>query len=157
MFCTMSAAMPNTGAMKACGATPRMVRRLEPILRVLPAIAGSEPQRFQQAYVITYACWKRWGSDPAIAGKTLKIGSNLRTILGVAPQAFIAPVFGIAADIVQNIASADADAEMENRQARRYLLNARLNPGASPRQARAEVETLWRQLASQYPEAAHNR
>jgi len=39
--------------------------------------------------VLSYDCWrKRFGGDPAVAGKTIRINSGVYTVLGVAPRGF---------------------------------------------------------------------
>jgi putative ABC transport system permease protein len=109
--------------------------------------------------VLTYACWKRWGADPKILGKTVTLDRRRLTIIGVAPKQFIAPVFGIAADLIETTTThADVgDRFFEDRQAFRYLLIGRLNPQVTRPQVRAEVQALWGQLAAAYPEAAAKR
>ena len=40
--------------------------------------------------VLSYACWqKRFGGDPGIVGRTVKINGEGITIIGIAPASFI--------------------------------------------------------------------
>ena len=108
------------------------------------------------AVVLTYSCWERWGSDPAIAGKTVLLnGQHKVTIVGVAPKQFIAPVFGLAADIIENISAKGFS--MEDWDFWQFYLAGRLNPDATRAQARAEVQTLWSQVVQAYPESGKER
>ncbi|HEV2447453.1 MAG TPA: FtsX-like permease family protein [Candidatus Sulfopaludibacter sp.] len=120
--------------------------------------AAGDDARHVMGAVLTYAGWKRWGGDPKILGKTMKLSQRVLTIVGVAPPAFIAPVFGMGADLIVNIAAdrGPGDRFMEDRQVRQLLLIGRLKPGATRPQARAEVQALWGQLAAAYPEAERN-
>jgi macrolide transport system ATP-binding/permease protein len=98
--------------------------------------------------VMTYACWKRLGSDPNIVGKVLAGNA----IVGVTPKSFTGSFYGVNGDLFLLMSQADTNtAWMEDRGARRLVLLARLKPGVSIRQARAEMATLAAQLRAAYP------
>ncbi len=121
--------------------------------------APGDDRRRAAFAVLTYSCWKRWGADQGIVGKTVTINRHALTILGVAPKLFIAPVFGIAADVIVNIGGPVnlGIPSLEDRQSRSFLLLGRLHPRSTLGQARAEVQVLWRQLATAYPDAERDR
>jgi predicted permease len=121
--------------------------------------ASGDDQRHTPAAVLTYSCWQRWGADPGIAGKTVVINRHPLTIIGVAPKAFITPVFGFGAEVIVNLGAPAniGGVSIGDREERSLLLLGRLNPGTMGGQARAEVQTLWRQLAAAYPQAERNR
>jgi predicted permease len=121
--------------------------------------ASGDDQKHAAAAVLTYSCWKRWGADKGIVGKTVTINRSALTIIGVAPKPFISPVFGFAADVIVNLASPAnvSEASLGDRQSRSFLLLGRLNPGTTRAQARAEVQVLWRQLSVAYPDAERDR
>ncbi|MEO8373459.1 MAG: ABC transporter permease, partial [Candidatus Solibacter sp.] len=98
--------------------------------------------------VMTYACWKRLGSDPKIVGKVL--AGN--TIIGVTPRSFTGSFYGLNGDLFVTLSQADNQASWEQRGARRLFLTARLKPGVSRSQAQAEMEGLSNQLAAAYPQ-----
>jgi predicted permease len=111
--------------------------------------------------VLSYSCWKRWGGDPGIIGKTLTLRRHTLTILGVAPQNFPGTVFGFASDVFITLATA-ADifqdpGSLTDRAQRGLLLVARLKQDATQQQARAELQTLSGQLASAFPQADKDR
>jgi macrolide transport system ATP-binding/permease protein len=111
--------------------------------------------------VLSYSCWKRWGGDLAIIGKTLTLRRHTLTILGVAPQNFPGTVFGFASDVFITLATA-ADifqdpGSLTDRTQRGLLLVARLKQNATQQQARTELQTLSGQLASAFPQADEDR
>jgi predicted permease len=115
--------------------------------------------RHEQAVMLTYACWRRWGSAPRIVGNSLEVGGRPLPIIAVAPKPFLSPIFGIAADLILNIAS-DGNVRkegMEDRKTFRYLLLGRLKPGATHAQARGEIQTLWAAEMKAYPDPERRR
>ncbi len=100
--------------------------------------------------VMTYSCWRRLGSDPHIIG-TL-VGSD--TVIGVAPKSFTGSLFGVNGDLLVPLSGAD----ISNDRGQRHLyLLARLKPGASREQARADLAVLSRQLEAAYPKEEKDR
>ncbi len=95
----------------------------------------------------------RFGSDPALIGKSLSIDDRACTVIGVVPDMSLPDVgapsvwlpFGVGLDRwrQQGIAS--------NRNQRFLTVFGRLSPGATLDQARAELSALAAQLASSYP------
>ena len=65
-----------------------------PLLGVQPALgrffnADEDQPGVGGVAVVSYAFWERWfGGEPQVLGKTLRIGSELYTVIGVAPPAF---------------------------------------------------------------------
>ena len=107
-----------------------------------------------RAAVLSYAYWKRSGADPKIAGKSIKIGSDLLPIIGVAPKEFLSPIFGFASDIVLNLAGSG---DLTDRERRSVMPVGRLKPDAGLGQAGAEISALWAQLAHEYPKTDKDR
>ncbi len=116
--------------------------------------SGDDDKKLPSA-ILTYSCWKRWGADPHVVGKTVTINHQELNIVGVAPKQYIGPVFGIGTDVVLNLAT-DDQATLGNREERIVLLAGRLNPGATRAQARAEVQALWNQLIAAFPSSERN-
>ncbi|MBV9925152.1 MAG: ABC transporter permease, partial [Acidobacteria bacterium] len=100
--------------------------------------------------VISHALWqRRYNSDPAVLGRQITITGNVHTIVGVAPKEFKTPVPGPKApDLWFPIAFRFDDSIR-----RSDFLNvfARLKPGATVEQGRAELEAVAARLAEQYP------
>jgi putative ABC transport system permease protein len=110
--------------------------------------------------VIGYGLWqRRFGAAAGAVGQQLLIDDKSYTVIGVAPAGFqypdktelwfpplrLAPEMSEMADVTQN-------------RGRGYLSAvARLKPGVSLEQAKAEMETITARLRKQYPETNNNR
>ena len=104
--------------------------------------------------VMTYACWRRLGSDSKVIGR--QIAGH--TIIGVAPKEFTGSLYGLDGDLVRSLSGAEGTKEwMSQRDARRLVLVARLKPGVSRRQAQTEMTALAARLAAAYPKEDKNR
>ncbi len=111
--------------------------------------------------VISDALWKsRFGGDPGILGRRVRINGRPFAIAGVAPAGFRFPVDSPAADVWATI-SEDATATgfnplTEQRGARVLRAIGLLKPGVSADQARAQMDVVAGALARQYPDANKN-
>jgi predicted permease len=101
--------------------------------------------------VLNYGLWKqRFGSDPSVAGRTLLINSKPVSITGVAPAGFQgtspgqAPGVWLALSAQQPIASVPADSSGGYTGA--LMLLGRRKPGVSLEQARAALQTIFKQI-----------
>jgi predicted permease len=100
--------------------------------------------------VISYNFWRdRYGGDAHIIGKTLRVEGLPLTVIGVTPKDFPGLVLEAQDDFVVPLASlrrieeAFTDAPRDpNRIGMRYAV-ARLKPGVSIGQARAQLQTIW--------------
>ena len=135
------------------------VMGIQPVLGEL-FIRGDDDKKIPAA-VLSYSCWKRWGADPQIIGKTMTVRRHTLTIVGVAAKSFPGTVFGFGTDVFITLATA-ADifqdpGSLTDRAERGLLLVARLRPNATRQQARAEIGSLSQRLAADFPEADKNR
>ena len=97
--------------------------------------------------IISHGLWRRrFGNDADILGRSLKIEGRFYTVIGVTPPGF--ELFG--AQLFLPL-SARPGNWAQNREARDLMVFARLGPGVSATQARAELETIARGLAESYP------
>jgi predicted permease len=108
--------------------------------------------------VISHRFWQDYfRGDPGIVGKTLRANRHDLTIIGVAPPDFGGAWRGVSFDIwvpltmgtQLNQTSTDI---LEWRGARGILTVARLKPGVTLEQARAEVRSMAALLARRYPQ-----
>ena len=101
------------------------------------------------AVVISDRYWhRRFGADPNVAGKSLRIGSTFYPIVGVMPASFLFPDRD-----VDLWFPARMNAKLAQfRAATWYIGVGRLKPGVTPEQARANLAAVQAQLAEQYPE-----
>lgn len=111
--------------------------------------------------VLSYGFWqRRYGSDAAIVGKTIKVTGQPYTVVGVAAREFIgtepdAPSFWIPLMMRDQLSQAGGwqhQRWLTERDADAFVLFGRLKPGVSREQAQAELSGIAGQLAQAYPE-----
>lgn len=118
-----------------------------PTLGVTPVIgrnflAGEDRPNAQKVALISYALWNsRFHQDPSIAGKIIRIDGKATEIVGVLPDGFEMPRLQ-AADILLP-ESLDVAAQRRADPGRPLWAFARLKPGVTPEQAKAELEPLY--------------
>jgi putative ABC transport system permease protein len=105
------------------------------------ARAGAPP-----VFVMAYKMWvKRFNSDPAILGRTYNLNGTPATLVGIMPKRFTK----LGADLWMARAMDRADKKI----ARDYwMFQAKLKPGITNGQARAELDVVVRRLAKVYPD-----
>ena len=98
------------------------------------------------AVLISHALWqRRFHSDPAAVGRTLTVDGIARTVVGVVPHALGEIV---AADLWLPTA---IDPNNPQRGNHNYGVVARMKPGVTVAQARAEMAVIAARLEKQYP------
>ncbi len=105
--------------------------------------------------VLSENLWRsRFGADPAIAGRPIMLDQRAFTVAGVMPAGFQTPFVSQADQVWIPLAQDPLFSKWRTRPpATHWMLPviARLRPGLSLDQARAELQTLSAGLASQYP------
>ncbi|WP_058187730.1 ABC transporter permease [Terracidiphilus gabretensis] len=99
--------------------------------------------------VVSDAWWKRaMGKDPAVLGRTLKIGPTVFTIVGVAPAEFFGTMVGDAPDLWIPFSMVKAVPPYfdgyKNNFAESLYIFGRMKPSVTPEQATANVNVLFR-------------
>lgn len=108
--------------------------------------------------VLSHGFWqRRFGSDPAILGKTLTLSGNNVEIIGVLP-----PRFSLTRQVmptVNAIERADlflplpfSDAARNNRNNEDFNILGRLKPGVSVAQAQADMDLIAARMKQQFPQ-----
>ncbi len=96
--------------------------------------------------VISYRCWQaRFGGDPDIAGKKVKIGGLDYTIVGVTPPAFIGTELIFTPEIFVPVAMAEQVEQnkwLDDRGNDNALVVGRLKPGVSLKSAEAAINII---------------
>jgi putative ABC transport system permease protein len=96
--------------------------------------------------VLSCGLWqRRFGSDPAVLGRTLTFDGESYTVVGVMP----ASLYG---EIEIWVPIALTPKELALRQWNHLSMIARLKPGVDLQQARAEMNTIADRLRQQYPQ-----
>lgn len=105
--------------------------------------------------VITYSCWQsRFSSDPAIAGKSVKIGGMDYTIVGVTPRDFVGTELIFTPEIFVPLAMAEQVEQvnwLDNRADQNAMVIGRLKPGVSMKSAEAALNAIASDLGRKYP------
>src|SRR3954469_10493125 len=123
------------------------------VLRVRPEIgrtfsADENTPGRTNLVILSHGVWQqRFGGDPSVLGRKITPDGVPKEVIGVMPQGFSFP------------SGRDAWLPLEydegfvTKQRGAWYLSvvARLKPGVTPQQSAAEVETLGRHLAQQYP------
>jgi putative ABC transport system permease protein len=124
-----------------------------PVLGVRPALGRNflpeedRPGGNTRVALITHGFWqRRFGGDRAIVGKTLTISDNTFTVVGVLPESFN---WGVRNEVFTPLAPDPAS----NRGNHNLQVIGRLKPEITWEHAFADLNTIARQLAQQYPES----
>jgi predicted permease len=107
--------------------------------------------------VVTYHAWRtRFGSDPSVIGRTLRLGGSPVTIIGVGPQSYNGILNGVAADFwlplaaIGPVAGPFAATTTERPQNHWFMIRARLRDGVTIAQARAAMDSVSNELATRF-------
>jgi len=108
--------------------------------------------------VLSYNAWRaRFGADPAIVGKTIRINRLPYTVLGVAPPEFHGtelwywPEVWVPMMMEPQIENYSGTGWLDDRGTWNTWVLGRLKPGLSKTQALANLNTLAAELAREYP------
>src|SRR5579871_1844965 len=97
--------------------------------------------------ILNYRFWeRRYGKDPAVIGRTVRMNGVPTTIIGVMPQGFSFPQ---TVDVWVPLVKTREVMKRENRNT--WFTFGRLRDGVAFESARAEIETIGKRLASAYP------
>ena len=125
------------------------------LLRVKPLVGRffSPQERGEElsahpVVVISYSLWKnKYGGDPSVIGRTIRINRNEYQIIGVTPKEFVGSMPGLSFDMwipatMFGQLNSGGDWMLRDRKTRMFRVLARLQPGVSLAQARDEVHNL---------------
>ncbi|HEY0969561.1 MAG TPA: ABC transporter permease [Gemmatimonadales bacterium] len=116
--------------------------------------AGDDGTGVPPVAVLTHEFWmQRFGGDPAIVGKPVRLGGKPVTVVGVVQPA---PYFPSRYDALLNMVMSEHHTSammVHGRTHRMTEMIARLAPGATVEQARREVEMVAARARSEHPES----
>lgn len=114
--------------------------------------------------VLDYDEWReRFGADPQIVDRRLRVGGVDFTVVGVAPPGFssldhdLHPAFYIPLAMVSAVQSEVPADTRTRREVRNLVVKGRLKPGVSVSEAREDVQQIARNLAREYPDTNRDR
>jgi putative ABC transport system permease protein len=114
----------------------------------VPAGADLRPGVVSEVAVVSERLWRtRFGSDPALIGRTLTLGSagQPARVVGIMPAGF--QILGVA-----EVWTPTPDLRLAMRRLHFLQVIARLNPGVTLDQARSDMSTIADRLAREAPE-----
>ena len=111
--------------------------------------------------VLSHNLWKsRFGGDPGIVARRIRVNGRLFTVAGVAPAGFRFPVDNPDVQLWTTLSEDATVSEFtpltEQRGARVLDVIGRLKPGVTADQARAQMDLIAQALARQYPDENKN-
>ena len=146
--------------LSAAGGEPEQVSGLRvsasffPVLGVKPMLGRAflpeeEMPGKDREVILSYGLWKRrYGADGSIIGRTIKVDSEDFTVVGVMPREFAWQFWSNARQLWVPVGYTKTDYGRGNNS---YLSFARLKPGVTIAQARAEVNAAASRIGKQYP------
>jgi predicted permease len=112
---------------------------------------GEDQPGRDHVVVLSHDLWQsRFGSDPAIVGRTLRLNRENYEVVGVMPASF--RLMGFTAQLWTPLVLSSADQTAAARKDRSLHLFGRLKPGVTLEQARAEMVILARRAAESFPD-----
>jgi putative ABC transport system permease protein len=139
---SLDGAMVTTAWLSTLGVQPLLGRGFVP--------DDEQPGR-DPVVIVTHAFWRaRLGSDPGIVGRTLPTDDGAVTVIGVLPP----NVLRYGGDYLAPLKPSEYP---QRRNHRDLDVFARLKPGVTIAQARAQLETIGRRLEGAYPETNNAR
>src|SRR5512132_2825542 len=132
------------------------VMGLEPVLgRVLSA--GDDGAAAASVAVLSYEYWmERFGGDPKVVGRTVRLNDKISTVVGVVQSA---PSYPRPTDVFVNTVTSPhhLSATMVTQRSHRMSeLFARLSPNSTVEQARVELTRLATNMFHDHPDAYEN-
>lgn len=112
--------------------------------------AGEDIAAGPKVAILTYGCWlRRFGSDPHILGRSIRLDDKSVSIIGVLPREFeFAPRGNAEMWVPLHI-----EKDLVTRRSLRWMpAIGRLAPGTTPQQAQAELNSISAGLAKAYPQ-----
>lgn len=113
--------------------------------------------------VISYRLWQSYfGGDSSIIGRAIQVNKRPYTIVGVTPAVFQGPQSGLRADMWIPVMMAQkfvtgSDDILKERGAKWMMAIGHLKPGVTREQAQAEMNILYGQIATQFPDSHKDR
>ncbi len=158
---------PNVTAIDASDTRPaehlsglKVTQNLLPLLGVPPLMGrlflkGEDQEGADHEVILSYALWqRRFNGDPNIIGKQMKLDGESYLVVGVMPASFkFAPFWAVHAELW---APDTFGANIYQRGGNHLRVFARLKPGVTLAQARADMATVTARLEKQYPATNRN-
>ena len=94
--------------------------------------------------VISYSAWqRRYGGNPGVVGRTVRVGPDTYTIVGVTPRAFFGVAPGVAPEITIPLTSNARPSSLQSATSSWVHLIGRLRDGVSLAEANTALQHFW--------------
>jgi macrolide transport system ATP-binding/permease protein len=109
--------------------------------------------------VLSHRVWQnRFGADPSVVGRVVRLGSTEHTVVGVTPEWFVFTDGNLAAELYTPITQiglvrAGRGDVLTNRRSEEFQLIGRLREGVTLTEARANLDVVTAALATEYPDS----
>lgn len=114
--------------------------------------AGEDQNGQDRVVLLSHQLWeRRFGSDPLIVGRTIRLNRENYTVIGVMPASF--RLLGFMPELWTPLTISPGDQTTGARKDRSLYLFGRMKPGVTVEQARAEFATLANQAEKSFPES----
>jgi putative ABC transport system permease protein len=114
--------------------------------------AGEDQSGQERVAILSHELWqRRFGADPSIVGRTIRLNRENYEVIGVMPASF--RMLGFLPDLWTPLVVTPDDRSAAAHKDRPLYLFARMKPGATIEQARAEFAALARQAEQDFPES----
>ncbi|HKF52494.1 MAG TPA: ABC transporter permease [Candidatus Acidoferrales bacterium] len=126
---------------------------IKPVLGRLIAPGEVKPGSYDAVVVLSYSYWQsRFGGDPSILGKSVRLNGKPMTVVGVAQKGFQGPYRFIHAQAFLPLNAAEgAKYILTTRTYRSLCVLGRLRPGVPLSRADAAVKVVASRLAREHP------
>ena len=112
---------------------------------------GDDQPGHDRVVLLDYRFWEqKFGSDPNIIGKTIRLNGEEHTIIGVLPQRF--QIISFRSQVWLPLVLDESQQSAAVRQTRTLYPFARLKPGVTLDQAQANIRTLGTLAAQSFPD-----
>jgi len=94
--------------------------------------------------VISYPAWqRRYGGDPGVVGRTVRVGPDTYTIVGVTPRGFFGVAPGVAPELTIPLTSNSRPSALQSATSSWVHLLGRLRDGVSLAEANTALRQFW--------------
>jgi putative ABC transport system permease protein len=113
---------------------------------------GEDQSGQDHEVILSHSLWeRRFGSDPSVVGRTIRLDRENYTVIGVMPVGF--RLMGFLPELWTPLVITAEDRTAAARKDRPLYLFGRMKPGVTVEQARAEFATLAHRAEEEFPES----
>ena len=140
---SLRSAVVSANYFDVLGVTAQMGRTFTP---------GEDQSGQDREVILSHELWeRRFGSDPSVVGRTIRLDRENYTVIGVMPTSF--RMMGLLPELWTPLVITPDDRVVAAHKDRPLYLFGRMKPGMTVEQARAEFATLAHRAEQEFPES----